>query len=54
MQLHYSRLSRKDKRTYAAIESMKLGYGGISYISSVLGITRMRIYKGIRELTDEQ
>lgn len=54
MQLHLSRLSEKNKRTYAAVESIKLGYGGISYLSSVLGITRMSIYKGIRELTDEQ
>ena len=33
MQLHYSRLTQKDKRQYAGIESQKLGFGGKMYIS---------------------
>ena len=31
MQLHYSRLSEKERRHYAAIEAQKLGHGGIKY-----------------------
>lgn len=27
MQLHYSRLSEKDRRQYAAVEAIKLGHG---------------------------
>lgn len=50
MQLHYSRLSEKDRRQYAALEAIKLGYGGISYISKVLGIDRKTISQGKKEL----
>ena len=37
MQRYYRSLSKKDRRRYAAIEAVKLGHGGISYISRVLG-----------------
>jgi hypothetical protein len=53
MQLHYSRLSEKDRRHYAALESLKLGWGGISYISSILGVDRGTILQGRKELTSE-
>ena len=32
MQRYYHSLSEKDRRRYAAIEAIKLGHGGISYI----------------------
>lgn len=51
MQLHYSRLHEKDRRQYAALESLKLGRGGITYISQVLGVDRKTILKGRMELT---
>lgn len=51
MQLHYSRLSEKDRRQYAALESLKLGRGGTSYISKVLGVDRKTIIQGRKELT---
>lgn len=51
MQLHYSRLSEKDRRQYAALESLKLGRGGTTYISSVLGVDRGTIIQGRKELT---
>jgi len=51
MQLHYSRLSEKDRRQYAALESLKLGRGGITYISSILGVDRKTILQGRKELT---
>jgi hypothetical protein len=50
MQLHFSRLSEKEKRQYAAIEAKKLSYGGKTYISKLLGISRNSIEKGIREV----
>lgn len=51
MQLHYSRLSEKDRRQYAALESLKLGRGGITYICNVLGVDRKTILQGRKELT---
>jgi len=51
MQLHYSRLSEKDRRQYAALESLKLGRGGTTYISKILGADRKTILQGIKELT---
>jgi hypothetical protein len=53
MQLHYSRLSEKDRRQYAALESLKLGHGGISYISRILEVDRKTILQGRKELTSE-
>lgn len=50
MQLYYSRLSEKDRRHYAALESLKLGRGGITYISEVLGVDRSTIIIGRKEL----
>ena len=51
MQLHYSRLLERDRRQYAALESLKLGRGGISYISKVLGVDRKTLLQGRKELT---
>jgi hypothetical protein len=53
MQLHYSRLSEKDRRQYAALESLKLGRGGITYISKILAISRGTIIQGRKELTSK-
>lgn len=50
MQLHYSRLSEKDRRHYAAVEAIKLGHGGITYISKVLAVDRNTIIQGKKEL----
>ncbi len=52
MQLHYSRLSEKDRRQYAALESLKLGRGGITFISKVLSVDRKTILQGRKELTE--
>lgn len=51
MQLHYSRLSERDRRQYAALESLKLGRGGITYICKILGVDRKTILQGRKELT---
>ena len=53
MRLHYSRLSEKDKRHYAAIEAKKLGFGGKRYIARLFGLSTKTLYKGISELDDE-
>jgi len=50
MVTHFSGLSEKDKRHYAAIEASKLGYGGKRYISLLFGISEFRIRSGINEL----
>ena len=53
MQLHYSRLSERDRRQYAALESLKLGSGGITYISELLVVDRGTILQGRKELTTD-
>lgn len=53
MRLHYSRLSEKDARHYAAIEAQKLGWGGKRYILNLLGLSSRTLYKGISELMNE-
>jgi hypothetical protein len=50
MALVYTLYSEKDRRLYAAAEAIKLGYGGNSYISRVLGCDRKTILQGILEL----
>ena len=46
--------SEKDRRLYAATEALKLGYGGISYISRVLGCDRKTILRGLLELNNPE
>ena len=53
MQRLYQSLSEKDRRRYAAIEAAKLGWGGISYMSALLGCSYTSIRLGLRELEDE-
>jgi hypothetical protein len=50
MQLYFGQLGEKDRRHYAAIEADKLGYGGLRYISQVLGLNEESIRNGIQEL----
>jgi hypothetical protein len=50
MLLHYSQLGEKDKRHYAAIEAIKLGYGGQKYIRDLFKLSPYRIRTGIQEL----
>lgn len=52
MQRYYQSLSEKDRRRYAGIEAAKLGYGGIKYISRLLGCDYGAIKYGMRELDD--
>lgn len=54
MRTVYDRLSEKDRRLYAAVETLKLPYGGISYIARVFGCSRDTIRRGIQELDMEE
>jgi hypothetical protein len=47
----YCQLSEKDRRTYAAIEALKLPRGGIAYFVRLLGCSRNTIMRGIDELS---
>jgi len=48
----YQSLSEKDRRHYAAIEAIKLGYGGVTYISRVLKCNHEVISRGKKEITN--
>ncbi len=48
----YNSLSEKDRRRYAAIETIKLGYGGDSYIGRILQCHAKTITRGQHELAN--
>lgn len=50
MKEFYRRLSEKDRRWYAAVESDKLGHGGQQYIAGLFGIDSKTIRQGLAEL----
>ena len=50
----YKSLSEKDRRRYSAIEAVKLGYGGITYICKLFGCDEKTVQKGIRDLQDQE
>ena len=50
----FNSLSEKDRRRYAAIESIKLGRGGLTYISELFECDYKTIAKGLLELDDEE
>ena len=52
MKKFYDSLCEKDKRRYAAIESEKLSYGGVNYISALLECDPKTIRRGQKELTE--
>lgn len=54
MRSFYHSLSEKDRRRYAAIEALKLGRGGLTYIAGLLGCDRHTIRQGIEELGDPE
>ncbi|MEL6501394.1 MAG: hypothetical protein AAFQ23_08310, partial [Cyanobacteria bacterium J06623_1] len=53
MQRYYRSLSEKDRRRYAGIEALKLGHGGIRYVTNVLGCDYKTIKLGMQELSDD-
>jgi hypothetical protein len=53
MQRYYQSLSEKDRRRYAAIEAVKLGYGGQAYIRRLFGCHHETLALGMAEVEDE-
>lgn len=49
MKMFYESLNEKDRRHYAALEAKKLCYGGITYISYLLGCDRDAVQSGMEE-----
>lgn len=54
MQVFYQSLSEKDRRRYAAIEALKVGYGGISYIQRLFNLNFRTIKRGIEDLESNE
>ena len=52
MLLHYSRLSEKERRHYASLEVIKLGYGSKSYIQNLFKIGPNTLKRGLIDFTD--
>jgi hypothetical protein len=50
MIIRFSSLPEKARRHYAAEEALKLGHGGVSYLSNLFSIERNTIMKGQKEL----
>lgn len=52
MKTLYRSLREKDQRRYAAVEAAKLGFGGIEYVSRLLGCDPKTIHQGLVDLAD--
>lgn len=46
----FNTLGERDRRRYAALEAMKLGHGGIAYISQLFGCDPKTIQHGKSEI----
>ena len=53
MKKFYESLSEKDRRRYAAIETLKLGHGGQKYICEILNCDPDTVKKGTEEIATE-
>ena len=51
---HFAQLSEPLRRQYAYLEAQKLGRGGKTYISKLLGISHKAIRKGEAEVNDPE
>jgi hypothetical protein len=49
-QSFFHTLSEKDQRRYAALEALRLGHGGITYVAQLFGCCTKTISRGIDEL----
>src|SRR3989338_1934080 len=49
----YDSLNERDRRLFAAFETLKLGYGGQKYICKILGCDNEIISRGIKELKED-
>ena len=46
----FASLSEKDRRRYAAVEAVKLGHGGLTYLTTLFGCSAERIVQGLHAL----
>ena len=46
----FSCLNERQRRLYAAAEAVKLGRGGVTYLSRLFDCDRKTIYRGLEEL----
>jgi hypothetical protein len=46
----FDNLDEKDRRHYAAVEALKLSYGGVLYLANLFGITAQTITRGMNEI----
>ncbi len=53
MLYHFSQLNEKDRRHYVALEALKLGVGGKTYIRELFNVSDYLIRKGISELVQQ-
>jgi hypothetical protein len=44
-------LNERERRVWAAVEAKALGYGGISMVARITGISRRAIHVGLKELS---
>ena len=52
MRDYFDSLNEKDRRRYAGLEAIKLGHGGVTYISEIFGCDRKTVRKGMDEILD--
>ncbi len=52
--LFFSLLDEQQRRLYAGLESLKIGYGGDSFIAMMLGLSEKTVAKGRREFLTNQ
>lgn len=50
MRLTYDSLNERQRRLYAANEALKLGHGGITYVSQLFGCHRKTVQRGLIDL----
>ena len=50
MRYTFANLNERQRRLFAATEAVKLGHGGIAYVSMILGCHRRTIERGLVEL----
>jgi transposase len=51
MRRFYASLNERDRRRYAGMEALRIGYGGRNYMAHVLGCSRRTVSKGAYEVS---
>jgi hypothetical protein len=50
MRLTYDSLNERQRRLYAANEALKLGHGGVTYVTQLFGCHRKTVQRGLIDL----